>query len=80
MIPMGTMARLFDEFQQLAPELAEGPSQTPVFLRYSRVSARSHRDLVTGVEDGGETGQNLGHGSGEHHMPCREEQRYRIRG
>lgn len=40
----------------------------------SRVGARVHRDLVAGVQDGGETGQDLGHGGREHHVPCREEQ------
>lgn len=35
---------------------------------------------MAGVEDVGEASQNLGHGSGEHHVPCREEQRYRNRG
>jgi hypothetical protein len=40
---------------------------------YLRISAGGHWDLVAGVQDGGELGQTLGHGSSEDHVPCREE-------
>lgn len=46
-----------------------------ISVDYSRISARGHGNLVTRVEDVGEASQNLGHGGGEHHVPCREEQR-----
>lgn len=44
-------------------------------MKYSRVGARVHGNLVARVQDGGELGQTLGHGSREDHVPCREEER-----
>lgn len=35
---------------------------------------------MAGVEDVGEASQDLGHGSGEHHVPCCEEQCCEDRG
>lgn len=40
----------------------------------SSVGFAVHRHLVSGIENGGEFGQTLGHDGGEEHVPCRQEE------
>lgn len=40
----------------------------------SSVGFAVHRHLVSGIENGGEFGQTLGHDRGEEHVPCRQEE------
>lgn len=40
----------------------------------SSVRFAVHRHLVSGIENGGEFGQTLGHDRGEEHVPCRQEE------
>lgn len=40
----------------------------------SSVGFAVHRHLVSGIENGGELGQTLGHDCGEEHVPCRQEE------
>lgn len=40
----------------------------------SSVGFAVHRHLVSGIENGGEFGQTLGHDCGEEHVPCRQEE------
>lgn len=40
----------------------------------SSVGFAVHRHLVSGIENGREFGQTLGHHGGEEHVPCRQEE------
>lgn len=74
MIPMGTMARLFVS-RSVRNGRPRSIAETYGIFNHSRISAGGHGDLVAGVKDSGELGQTLGHGSGEDHVPCCEEER-----
>jgi hypothetical protein len=73
MIPIGTIARLF-QGRSVSSVLSDHWQTHMDNVDYLRISAGGHWDLVAGVQDGGELGQTLGHGSSEDHVPCREEE------
>jgi hypothetical protein len=58
----------------VSSNLPRSSPDTIYIVDYSRIGAGGHGDLVAGVQDGGELGQTLGHGSSEDHVPCCEEE------
>lgn len=74
---MGTMARLCQN-SSISRNASDAGIGAHHSIEYSHIGARGHGNLVTRVENGGEFGQDLGHGSCEHHVPCGEEQGCKI--